>query len=58
MRKKKRYALFESYPEELPPDAEFLFQNHRGFVFKVSPKTAEAIRGRAIILSGAIRKLK
>ncbi|MHB1908316.1 MAG: hypothetical protein ACYCQJ_05520 [Nitrososphaerales archaeon] len=57
MRKKKRYALFDHYPEELL-DAEFLFQNHRGFVFKVSPKTAEAIRGRAILLSGAIWKLK
>ncbi len=58
MRRKKRYAIFRSVPENLPPDAEFLFQNERGYVFRMDPKTAEQIRKKADLISGSISKVK
>jgi hypothetical protein len=58
MRRKKRYAVFRSIPEDLPSDAEFLFQNERGYVFRMDPKTSERLRKTADLISGSIWKVK
>jgi hypothetical protein len=58
VRKKKRYALFERLPSNLPEDSKFLFQTGEGYVVKLSPKQAEAFREEAKLISGSIRKLK
>ncbi|MGI0080187.1 MAG: hypothetical protein ACRECH_11235 [Nitrososphaerales archaeon] len=58
MRKKKRYVLFKTLPRDLPQDSTFLFQTEEGYVVRVSPKDAEALRCRSVRISGSIRKLK
>lgn len=58
MRRKKRYLIFRVVPSDLPPSAEFLFQNEWGFVFRMDTKTAESLRKSAAMISGSIRKLK
>jgi hypothetical protein len=58
MKRKKRYAIFRSVPENIPQEAEFLFQNESGYVFRMDPKTAEKIRKNADLISGSIRKVK
>jgi hypothetical protein len=58
MRDKKRYVLLKTFPDQLPPNSKFLFQNARGFVVKADLKGAEILRKRAILISGSIWKLK
>ena len=58
MKRKKRYVLLKSLPDDLPPDAKFLFQTEEGFVVKVSPKEAEALKATSLRITGSIRKLK
>ena len=58
MRKKKRYLLFKTLPPDLPEDSTFLFQTEEGYVVKVSPKGAEALRSKSVRISGSIKKLK
>jgi hypothetical protein len=58
MRRKKRYVLLKSVPENLPRDLEFLFQSEAGYVFKMDPKSSDVLRGTALLISGSIRKVK
>jgi hypothetical protein len=58
MRQKKRYILLKDYPEELPENSKFLFQNSLGYVIKTDLKGAELLRKDALQISGSIWKLK
>lgn len=58
MRQKKRYVLLREYPEEVPNNSKFLFQNSSGYVFKTDLKGAELLRKNAIMISGSIWKVK
>ncbi|MGI0092352.1 MAG: hypothetical protein ACREBS_11650 [Nitrososphaerales archaeon] len=58
MRAKKRYLLLHTLPKDLPKGSKFLFQNERGFVIKADLVATELLRKHAILVSGAIRKLK
>jgi hypothetical protein len=58
VRRKKRYLIFPSYPKDLPGDAEFLFQNEHGYVFRMTATSAETMKKEAYLSSGAIRKIK
>ncbi len=58
MRQKKRYILLKNYPEELPENSKFLFQNSFGYVIKTDLKGAELLRKDAVRISGSIWKLK
>jgi hypothetical protein len=58
MKPRKRYLLFKSYPESLPADVQFLFQDKNGYVFKSSVASAEEMKRQAILVSGSIKKLK
>jgi len=58
MRKKKRYLVLPSLPISCPEDAEFLFQEEQGYVFRASLKATEVLRAEANFVSGSIKKLK
>jgi hypothetical protein len=58
VRQKKRYVLLKEYPQDMPENSKFLFQNSLGFVIKTDLKGAENLRSRALLISGSIWKLK
>jgi hypothetical protein len=58
MRAKKRYVLLKNYPQQLPPNSKFLFQNRRGFVVKTTIEGAQLLKKQALLVSGSIWKLK
>jgi hypothetical protein len=58
MRRKKRYVLTRRYPRFLPDDAEFLFQDETGFVFRTSILGAERLRPEALLVTGTMKSLR
>ena len=57
-RRKKRYVLLDSYPETIPTETDFLYQDSHGFLFKTTLHGAEQLRKQAILVSGSLKKLK
>lgn len=57
-RRKKRYVLLNSYPETIPENTDFLYQDSHGFLFKTTLHGAEQLREQAIFVSGSMKKLK
>jgi len=58
VRPKKRYVLLNTYPQHLPQNSKFLFQNSRGYVIKTDLNGADLLRKEALLISGSIWKLK
>ena len=58
MRQKKRYILLKNFPQDLPENSKFLFQNSLGYVVKTDLKGEKILRKDALLISGSIWKLK
>ena len=58
MRNKKRNVVLESFPEKIPAEVEFLYQDKSGFVFRASPRAAESLKSDAVFVSGSMKKIK
>jgi hypothetical protein len=58
VRRKKRYIILSKLTDDLPKDSEFLFQSEAGYVFRLTPRAAEKLRGNALLISGSMRKIK